>query len=490
MDKNFKKNILKGSLATSIGTLSGMLFQFLTVMLVVRYVTKNEMGMYALIMVVVNMFSLLAGLGLELTMVKSIASSKIEENKDILIPILVLRAVGAFVFSIIFLLAGKFILHFFDDQLSLYLLYVPIIFVLANFRDLFYNLLQGLNRFRQYSVVNVVSSFFRVLVVLLFIYFDKINIETLLIIEILATLQPLVHQIFIIPFKKYFEVKPTISSFDKIIKFSTPLYLNNLFVFINGRINIFMIGAYLSPANVASFSVASNIPMALKKIFSSFIIVYFPNLAKLFSEGDKKTAESFINKSLSIFSMVVTILVLFSFIFKNEIIILLYSQKYLDSALLAALLIFNFHIRGMADLMGYSFTPAGHPSVPAKVNFIASIISAAASLVAIPIFGVIGAAYALIFMNLVSFTLFYLHLIKYKIKLQLLELFKPILVLAAVLIVYFLIDSEYLILKIAFIILFFILQGIFVNEFREIIKVIITQLLKLKNNYITNLKKH
>ncbi|MBK6914252.1 MAG: oligosaccharide flippase family protein [Ignavibacteriales bacterium] len=120
-----------------------MLFQFLTVMLVVRYVTKNEMGMYALIMVVVNMFSLLGGLGLELTMVKSIASSKVEENKDILIPILVLRALGAFVFSIVFLLAGKFILHFFDDHLSLYLIYVPIIFVLANFRDLFYNLLQG-----------------------------------------------------------------------------------------------------------------------------------------------------------------------------------------------------------------------------------------------------------------------------------------------------------------------------------------------------------
>ena len=63
MDKKLKSNILKGSAATSIGTISGMVFQFLTVVFVARYCSKNDFGLYALILVFVNMFNILGGLG-------------------------------------------------------------------------------------------------------------------------------------------------------------------------------------------------------------------------------------------------------------------------------------------------------------------------------------------------------------------------------------------------------------------------------------------
>ena len=70
MDKEFKKNILKSSASTSIGTITSMVFQFLSVMIMTRYVTKEDFGIYVLIIVAVNFFNLLGGLGLELTMVK------------------------------------------------------------------------------------------------------------------------------------------------------------------------------------------------------------------------------------------------------------------------------------------------------------------------------------------------------------------------------------------------------------------------------------
>ncbi|MCB9058444.1 MAG: flippase [Calditrichae bacterium] len=466
MDKKFKKNILKGSLATSLGTVSGMVFQFLTIMLIVRYVSKDEMGIYSLILIVSNMFSLIAGLGLDLTMVKSIASSNERENKDVLVPVLILRGISALLFSGIFIFTGKYILHFFDDRISQFLFYIPIMFVLENFRGLFYNLLQGLKYFRQYSIVNVSSSFFRIFVVLIFIYFDKMDIEALLIIEILATIQPLVHQIFVIPFKKYLNTNITLETFKSIIKFSLPLYLNNLFVFINGRVNILIIGFFLKPADVASYSVATKVPVALKKVFSSFIIVYFPNLSKLFSEGDNETAAKFINRSLGIFSLVMTSLVLISFIFKNEIITLLYSDLYLDTALVAALLILNFHIRGIADLMGYSFTPAGHPSIPAKVNFVSSIISVVTSLILIPSLGIIGAAFSLLIMNGVSSVMYYKYLVKYDIKPALNELIRPLVLLAIIIGGYYSIGLEAIIIQIGFTIAFFVLSWFFIKDVR------------------------
>ena len=53
------------------------------------------------------------------------------------------------------------------------------------------------------------------------------------------------------------------------------------------RVNYFIIGAYLNPSSIANYDVATKVPDALKKIFQSFIIVYFPSLAKLFSREIK-----------------------------------------------------------------------------------------------------------------------------------------------------------------------------------------------------------
>jgi O-antigen/teichoic acid export membrane protein len=428
MDKNLRANILKGSAATSIGTITGMVFQFLTVMVMTRYVSKDDLGIYVLVIVIVNMFNLLGGFGVELTMVKFIASKKKEESHDVLFPVLVVRTLGSFIFSIVFILTGRYIMHLFDDRIYNYIWYILAIFILANYRDLFYNLMQGLNQFKQYSIVNVTSSAFRIFVMVIFLLFGKLNIKILLIIEILSTGQPLIHQLFVIPFKKYLSIRPTWEAYKRVINFSIPLYLNNLVVFINGQMNIFIIGAYLNPASVANYDVASKVPVALRKIFSSFIIVYFPNLATLFSDGEKKTAVNLIERSIGIFSISIALLFVFSFLFRTELTLLLFSSRYVEVSVAFALLILNFFIRGLGDLMGYPFVPAGYPSIPARVNALASVISIGLSFMFVPIFGYMGVVYALLIMNIFSTILFYIYLVKYKISPKVRSFLKPMII--------------------------------------------------------------
>lgn len=432
MDKELKRNILRGSAATSIGAVTGMVFQFLTVMVLTRYVSKDALGIYVLVIVIVNMFNLLGGLGVELTMVKFIASKKNEESQDVLFPVLIIRTFGSLFFSIVFMLIGKYIMHLFDDRIYQYFWYILAIFILANYRDLFYNLMQGLNLFKQYSIVNVVSSVFRIFIVVLLLQFGKLDIRMLLIIEILATSQPLIHQLFVIPFKKYLSVKPTSATYKRVVNFSIPLYLNNLVVFINGQMNIFIIGAYLNPASVANYDVATKVSVALKKIFSSFIIVYFPNLATLFSSGEKRTAVNLIDKSLGIFSILIALLFVFVFLFRNELTLILFSARYAEISIAFALLILNFFIRGLGDLMGYPFVPAGYPSVPTWINALASVISIGLSLLFVPIYGYMGVVYALLVMNLTSTSLFYFYLVKHNINPRLKSFLKPVLLFLAV----------------------------------------------------------
>ncbi|HKI79553.1 MAG TPA: oligosaccharide flippase family protein [Ignavibacteriaceae bacterium] len=432
MDKKLKTNILKGSAATSIGTISGMVFQFLTVMILARYVTKNDLGIYVLVVVIVNMLNLIAGLGVGLTMVNFIASKNKKEKQNILLPVLLIRTFGCLLFSIVFVLTGRYIVHFFDDTIYQYVWYILAIFILANYRDLFYQLLQALSYFKQYSIVNVASSAFRVIVIFLFLLISKLDIRNLLIIEILATLQPLIHQLFVIPFKKHLIVKPRLKTFKKVINFSIPLYLNNLITFINGQLNIFIIGAYLTPASVANYDIARKVPMALNKIFKSFIVVYFPNLAKLFSAGDKRTAVTIIDKSIGAFSVSTALLFLFSFLFRNELTLFLFSPRYAEVSLAFALLTLNFSISGLGSLMGYSFIPAGYPSVPTWINAVGSVISIGLSFLLVPIYGYMGAVYALLIMNTVLAFLYYNYLLKYGINPRLKSFLKPIILLSII----------------------------------------------------------
>lgn len=479
MDKELKKNILKSSAATSIGTISSMMFQFLTIMIMTRYVTKEDFGIYVLIIVIVNMYNLLAGLGVELTMVKLIASDDLGRKKDVLLPVLLLRTVGAIFFGVVFILTSKYVLHYFDDRINKYIWYILLIFILSNYRDLFYNLMQGLNQFRNYSIINVVSSGFRIVLVIIFIYKGTLDVENLLIIEVLATLQPLIHQIVVIPFKKHFSIQVTIDSFIRVIKFSIPLYINNLVTFFNGRVNIFIIGLYLSPASIANYDVANRVPVALKKLFSSFIIVYFPNLSKLFSQKERESALNFVKRTVGIFSLTVSLLTLFSFLFRNELTTFIFSDRYAEVSLALALLVLNFMIRGFGDLMGYTLVSAGYPSVSPVVNTISSIISLSLSLLFIPIYGYMGAVYALLVMNVISSYLFFRYLYKYDIKLPFIVFVKPF-VAFLVVPISFLYSGSYPILVNIFLFLCAIVISWFINsDMKVALNFIVSQIQKL-----------
>ena len=425
MDKKLRKNILKGSAATTIGTISANLFNFLTVMVLARYVSKDDLGIYVLIIVISNMFNLLGGFGLDLTLVKFIASKKEGENQNILIPVLNISVIGSLLISIVFIVTGRYIMHLFDDRIYHYIWYILAIFTLANYRDLFYKLMQGLNQFKQYSIVNVSSSAFRIFVLVIFLLVTKIDIRVLLIIEILCTLQPLVHQLFVIQFKKYMRIKPTWETYKKIIGFSFPLYLHDLVDFLTGRMNIFIIAAYLNLASIANFDIARKAPIALSKMFGSFIIVYFPNLSALFSEGNKKTAVGLIEKSIGIFSISMVFLVSFSFLFRNELTVLLFSPRYAGVSLAFALLMLNFLMSGLNSLMGYAFTSAGHSSVPVRISSVGAVISIGLAFLFVPIYGYMGAVYALLAMNIVSIFLNYSFMVKYSINPLLKSFLKP-----------------------------------------------------------------
>ena len=171
MDKSFKRDFIKGSAAASIGTIVAMVFQFLSIVIITRHVTKEEFGIYVLIIVISTFLDTVSGLALEQSLVKFISSADDLERRSTFIPTLIIRIILVVVAVILVVLFGNSLMPLFSFTATEFLYVIIILFILSSFRGLFYNLLQGMNLFKKYASVQIITSVIRVALLLIIILY-------------------------------------------------------------------------------------------------------------------------------------------------------------------------------------------------------------------------------------------------------------------------------------------------------------------------------
>ncbi len=280
---------------------------------------------------------------------------------------------------------------------------------------MFYRILQGLNKFKQYSIIQITTSSFRVTLIIYSIYTEIFDLHLLLYFEIFIIILGISLQSFQIPFKSLVRGKSSFNEYYKLIKFSSPLYANNLITFAYDRIGIFVIGVLITAKSVAIYDVSTKIPSALQGILSSYVLVFFPNISTLFNIGDNKSAEKLINKSLSYISLLLSVLIVGIALWNKEIVQLLFSSKYLESALPLTIMMFALSARNLSNVLGYSIVAAGYSKIPMKVNAVSVLIGIMSTLFFVSQWNYIGAAFAALLMNIVSLTQYSLYHRKLKL---------------------------------------------------------------------------
>lgn len=401
MSQKFISQILKGSISTSVGQFATIGFHLLSIMVMTRVLPKEEFGIYILILVVVDALKVLSGLGLDLTLVKFV-SRKGADNKSTFWAIALIRSIYMAVMAVLFFALAGLILPFLDTRLTEFIPYLPVIGFLASFRELLFFLQQGLRQFKNYAIIQVSSATIKFFAILIFLGTVSLSIRQLIWVEIITYFLSILIQLSYVP-KSYFH-KPhwTRDTFTALLKFGMPLYVNNILVFTQGRLNLVLIATLLNPVSVAYYGVAKKLPEALARMFKSFVVVYFPNLSHFFSEGQKDAAEKMLNQSLITVSTALSIVVLGAFLFRDPLVVLIFSEKYRPASLAAALLILNFSLHSVSSLMGYSLVSAGKPAVPAKVNIVTHFANLGLSLLLIPRFDFLGAVYSLLLLKAAS----------------------------------------------------------------------------------------
>ena len=473
MSRGFKEKFLKNSVLSSVGQGISMVFHFASIMILTRVISKSDFGIYTLIFVVTYLFLVLSGLGLDVTLVKFISSEKEEAKKSVFTKILLIKILSLTFFTALLFLTGQHFLPLFDAKITEYLIYISILLILGSFRDLFFRVLQGLNLFKKYAITQIISAMSRFLLIIYFYLQGTLNLDNLILTEIITIIVTLIIEFIFIPLNTLITKKADSIELIKIVKFTIPIYFNNILGFMYSQVNLVIIGVLLTPVSIAYYDVGAKIPEAFSKMFNSFTLVFFPNLSNLFSEKRKSAGEKLVTTSLNSISIVLAFATLILFLFRKEIVILLFSERYVESSLVLSLLMLNLTLGALATLLGYTNLSAGHPKVPMKVNIVSSVISIGGSLIMIPQFGYVGAAYSLIIMNTVAQVLFVIYLRRINIIVNVLRYTKPIIFLVITVLLYLFLNDDSLLVRLLSISFFLLLNWFLVVELKSMFSSIV-----------------
>lgn len=226
----------------------------------------------------------------------------------------------------------------------------------------------------------------------------------------------------------------------------------------------------MGTVSLAQYSIADKIPSAIVRLYASFIIVFFPSISLLFNQNQNDDAKELINKTISALNTFIAPIILLTFIFKEEIVILLFSDKYLPAAFAFFLLTAVIYFRSVSAITGYSIVAKGKPLHSFMINFVSTIIGLTLAFILTPAYGIEGAVYSIFISRLISAIGGILTLRGYSLSIKIIPVFYP-LILATIFILFYKTISVTSTLFSVFFMLFYIgIQVLIFIEFRNAIK--------------------
>lgn len=426
MTPSFITRFLKSSMIVSVGTVLTLVFHFLTVTLLTRYVSELALGLYFLVLATALFLKIFANLGLDISLVKFLANENQAEKEEMVTIILILRLVMVLLFAGLVYLFGDWVLPLLGDGLEPFTVYIPFIFIGHSLRELLLYLLQGLKQFKHMAIVRTASASMKFLLFLLFR--NQLTLTTLLTVEFGMLGVSLLLQVWFIPFKALGISKLNFNkqTAKKVLKFGLPLYISSLVTSLGGNSAIFIINFYLNPIGIAFYEIAQKIPEGVDGLLGSLETVYFPNLAELFAKGKVAEAVAVVNKTAVLLSILLTNICVGTFLFGEEILRLVFSERYASLGLALTLSMVTITFAIIANIFGYTLVSAEKPQTSPIVNSLTIGTFIIGNLILVPRFGFIGAIISGLIADLFDVLLYSGYMVYYRIAPSLLKIFQPL----------------------------------------------------------------
>ncbi len=273
------------------------------------------------------------------------------------------------------------------------------------------------NEFKKLFFITFITVMLYIASVLLSIFLDKGLAFIFTSLSVIAILRFLYTIIFL---KKNFNFTPTNSHLKEILIYTFPLVFGHISAILSRQIDKFIIASNFTPEIYAIYGVGAKELPVVPLITSSFVSVSFPEISKLYDAGKKTDIAKLVNdviKSTAIFVLPVFSYLLF---FSNEFIVILFSEKYVESAEIFRIYIFFLPVR----ILLYSpiLSALGKQKIYMFISLIDLALNFSLGLLLLKIIGLKGPAMAVVLSTYIE-TLLMLYFILKTLEIKLWDIF-------------------------------------------------------------------
>jgi len=488
-NRSIVSHFFSGTVFIGIARVSTIIFGLISVMIVTRYLETETYGSYVLVLTLSGFFVQFFSFGLGLVIPKYLVSAD-DENYKVTLQNTVFhfRLFITSIVILVFLVFRHFLESFFNTELfpDIFIALL-ILFFLASLSHLFESILRGLLEFKAIGIIEFVSEATELALLSILIIVYGLDFWGLLAAKFIARIVSIVLSCRVSRYKHKWQCD--IPLIKGMLKFGFPLQVQYIFDFTYSKLDTVIIGSLLGARGVAFYDIARKIPDSLMQLYSVFISVYFPISASVYATEKEEKTNYILNNSIRLLSFTAVFAALLVFLFGKDILILLFSEEYLESYWVLVLLMLGMVLALVEEILGYSLIAIGQPDKPLYINIVRAVVSLAGNLIILPIVGFIGAAVVYIFGNLVALPINVFFLRRKDLNPNLATFFKLIFIFGLLSMSFYILDPSLLLIKFIIALLFIPLSFLFSVITLRDIRIVFGEVHALWTDFIGRLQK-
>jgi O-antigen/teichoic acid export membrane protein len=402
------KKHLRGSSLLLVGRVIAMAMNFAVQILIVRHLSKSDYGAFAYVISLISLGSSLVVFGLDKTLTRFIPIY--QEKGDypklfgsIVMMVSTIFSLGFFLVVLVYGLRGWISSTLIHDQLAVQLLLIMI----------FLSPIQALDSFLVGMLAVFVSPrsiFFRrhvldpglkLLVIVLFIYLLNRNVYFLTAGFVLAgAAGVMLYAVILIKhlrkqeYSKQFSLKTIKFPVREVFGFTLPLLTTNFVYLGRHQLVVVLLEYFQNTVHVASFRAVQPVGDLNTVVIQSFGFLFMPMMARTFAREDHRGINDLYWQSAVWIAVISFPIFLVTFTLAQPLTLLLFGERYAQSASIMALLAFGYYFNAALGFNADTLRIYGKLRYTVAIDFIAMAITVVLSLILIPRYGAIGGAIA------------------------------------------------------------------------------------------------
>ena len=397
------QQIAKGTGIIFIGTMIGSLLAFIGRIILVRFVSQSEYGIYSLAFTILGIFVMISTLGLGDGLTRHIAYYKGKGDETKVSTIIFLSIKIVLVTSIfigtISLLTSDFISAniFKSPELSMPLKIISISIPFIVLINIFVAITRGfgivnVKIYFQDLLKSILSLLFLIIAVLLKLSF--IGVVYAIVLSSITTcliFAAYMAKKYLLPMRKNVVSEPMTK---ELLSFSIPLLAVSMLMMVLSWTDTLMLGYLTTPDIVGLYSVALPLAMLLSMIITSMSFIYIPIIAKLYSQNliyELKKTYAILTKWVFLISSIIFFILI---VFPDIVLDILFGSRYISASVALQILAFGFFMNICLGFAYNTLLVLGKSKFLMWTFAISAIINIILNMILIPLMGFIGASIA------------------------------------------------------------------------------------------------